>query len=81
MPSSFQELFFLFLDALTGHIILAVFLFTMMDERMEWKRLKKVPLLLILSLAATITGIGLFGVIPEAQIVRYTLNSVFILSM
>ena len=81
MPSSFQDFFFLSLDTLTGHIILAVFLFTMMDERIEWNRLKKLPLLFILSLVATIIGIGLLGVMPEAQIVRYALNSVFILSM
>ena len=37
---------------LNGYIILAVFLFTMMDERIEWNRLKKLPLLFILSLVA-----------------------------
>ena len=81
MPSSFQDFFFLFLDTLTGHIILAAFLFTMMDERIEWNRLKKLPLLFILPVAATVIGIVLFGVMPEAQIVRYALNSMFILLM
>ena len=81
MPSSFQDFFFLFLDTLTGHIILTAFLFTMMDERIEWNRLKKLPLLFILPVAATVIGIVLFGVMPEAQIVRYALNSMFILLM
>ncbi len=78
---SFRDFFLVFLDPLTGHIVLVIFLFVILDERTIWKRLKKLPFLLLSPVIATMIAVGLFQVIPEASLIRYSLNSLSILAM
>lgn len=44
---SFQDFLVTFLDTLTGHIALVFYLFAVMDEHIIWKRLKRVPALIV----------------------------------
>ena len=53
------EIFTIFLDTLTGHAGLAVYLFAIMDER-RWRQLKKLPALLLSPIAATCAGVFWF---------------------
>ena len=77
---SLSDLFFGFLDTLTGHLALAVFLLTVTDERAVWKRLKKLPLLLLSPLLAVLLSFGLQAV-PVLGIYRYFVASFAILVM
>lgn len=69
MPS-LQNIIPLFLDTLTGHIILVIFLFVMLDERILWKRLKKLPFLVLSPLIGTAVAIGLFELMPKDRFVE-----------
>ncbi len=79
MPS-LQDFLRTFLDTLTGHIALAAYLLAVTDERAVWKRLKKVPLLLLSPLIAVLLSIGLHTV-PELKMFQYFLISFAILVM
>ena len=51
-----------FLDTLTGHLALTVYLLAVTDERAVWRRLKKLPLLLLSPLISVLLAAGLHTV-------------------
>lgn len=79
MPS-FSELFAAFLDTLTGHLALAAYLMAVTDERAVWRRLKKLPPLLLSPLIAVLLSVGLSAV-PELGVFSYFAASFTILVM
>ena len=79
MPS-LSDLFLGFLDSLTGHLALAVYLLAVTDERTVWRRLKKLPLLFLSPLAAILLSFGLY-MIPELRMFQYYISSFGILVM
>ena len=74
------EIFTIFLDTLTGHAGLAVYLFAIMDER-RWRQLKKLPALLLSPIAATCVGVFCFWFTDTSPTFLYILNSGTILLM
>lgn len=76
-----QDCLITFLDILTGHAALAVYLFAVMDERMIWKKVKKLPPLLLSPIAATAFNIGLYMIIPGTNTLRYAIFSCVVLTM
>ncbi len=52
------------------------YLLAVTDEQNIWKKLKKLPLLLLLPLIAILISVGLYAVIPEFQILRYFIFSI-----
>lgn len=79
MPS-LNDLLAGFLDSLTGHLALAVYLLAVTDERAVWRRLKKLPLLLLSPLIAILLSVGLYSV-PELRMFQYFILSFVILVM
>ena len=75
---SFTNFLVLFLDPLTGHLTLTVYLMAVTDEHAVWKRLKKLPLLLLSPLIITLLSIGLYYV-PGLQTIWYYISSLSIL--
>ncbi len=69
-----------FLDILTGHLALTVYLLAVTDERAVGRRLKKLPLLLLSPLIAVLFSVGLYAV-SALGISRYFINSFVILVM
>ena len=69
-----------FLDSLTGHLALAVYLLAVTDERAVWRRLKKLPLLFLSPLAAVLLSFGLY-MIPAMRMFQYYISSFGILVM
>ncbi len=69
-----------FLDILTGHLALTVYLLAVTDERAVGRRLKKLPLLLLSPLIAVLFSVGLHAV-SALGISRYFINSFVILVM
>ncbi len=69
-----------FLDTLTGHLALTVFLLAVTDERAVKRRLKKLPLLLLSPLIAVLFSAGLYTV-PALETSRYFISSFAILVM
>lgn len=47
-----------FFDYLTGHLALTAYLLAVTDERNIWRRLKKLPLLLLSPLIITLLSVG-----------------------
>lgn len=79
MPS-LSDLFVGFLDSLTGHLALAVYLLAVTGERAVWKRLKKLPLLFLSPLIYILFSVGLYT-IPELRMFQYYISSFSILVM
>lgn len=69
-----------FIGSLTAHAALAVYLFVMMDVR-GWRILKKLPVLLLSPLAASLLQVGLYVLIPGHVLVRYCISSFAVLLM
>ncbi len=76
--SIWEGIIYIFADTLTGHAVLVMFLFAIMDER-GWQRLKKLPSLLLSPLTATALDLSLQAVIPDSWTVRYCISSCAIL--
>lgn len=68
------------LDLLTGYLALTIYVLAVTDEREIWRRLKKLPLLLLSPLIAVLLSAGLSAV-PELRIYRYFVSSGGILVM
>ena len=77
---SLSDLFAGYLDGLTGHLALAVYVLAATDERAVWRRLKKLPLLFLSPLAAILLSLGLYGA-PEWGINPYYINALAVLLM
>ena len=69
-----------FLDTLTGHLALTAYLLAVTDERAVWRRLKKLPALLLSPVIATLLAVGLSAV-PELLPVQYFILSLAVLFM
>lgn len=69
-----------FLDPLTGHLALVVCLLAVTDERAVWRRLKKLPPLLLSPLISVLLAAGLHTV-PALGKSRYFIGSFAILVM
>ena len=78
---TFQNYLLGYLDSLMGHLILVSYLLAVTDEQAVWKRLKKLPPLLLSPWIASMGSLGLYLVIPEFGILRYGIFSVLILAM
>ena len=76
MPS-LNDLLYGFLDLLTGHLALTVYLMAVTDERAVRKRLKKLPVLLLSPLLVTLLSAGL-NMIPQLRMYLYFINSFII---
>ncbi|MDE7218507.1 MAG: GHKL domain-containing protein [Oscillospiraceae bacterium] len=68
-------------DSLTGHLILAAYLLAVTDERAIWEKLKKLPLLCVSPLIATLMALVLYMELPEFNILPYFITSIAILAM
>ena len=68
------------LDTLTGHLILVAYLMAVTDEQAVWRRLKRLPPLLLSPTVATLTASVLFAD-SEFRFLRYTISSALILTM
>lgn len=77
---TFQNYLLTFLDYLTGHLILASYLLAITDEQAIWKRIKKLPLLLLSPLIASLIAIKLYAIL-EFNVFRYFIGSIIILAM
>lgn len=78
---SFQDFVLSFLDSLTGHLMLVSYLLAVTDEQAIWKRLKKLPPLILSHLIASLISIGLYVAAPEIKILRYFIFSMAVLIM
>ena len=79
MPS-LSDILLEFVDTLVGHLALTAYLLAETNERAVWRRLKKLPPLLLSPLAAVLLAIGLYAV-PELGIIQYFIFSFSILIM
>ena len=68
------------LDLLTGYLALTIYVLAVTDEREIWRRLKKLPLLLLFSLMVTLLSAGLY-MVPELLMFHYFILAFFILIM
>lgn len=71
---TWEDIFYLFEDTLTGHAAMTAFLFAVMDEQ-GWQRLKKLPALLFSPLAAVFITLSLYAAIPGVPLVRVCIVS------
>lgn len=78
--SSLIGLLFDFLDTLAGHLALTIYLLAVTDERAVWRRLKKLPPLLLSPLVAVLLSAGLY-VVPKLGTFQYFISSFIILIM
>lgn len=69
-----------FLDTLTGHLALTAYLLAVTNERAVWRRLKKLPPLLLSPLIAVLLSIGLYAV-PKLRTFQYFIFSFAVLNM
>lgn len=69
-----------FTDYLVAHAVLSVYLFVIMDVR-GWRMLKKLPILLLSPLMATLLAVGLYTLLPDHGVIRYCVSSFAILLM
>ncbi|MDE7224597.1 MAG: GHKL domain-containing protein, partial [Acetatifactor sp.] len=69
-----------FLDNLAGHLALTAFMLAVTDERAVWRRLKKLPLLLLAPLVAALLSVLLYAV-PELGMLQYLIYSFAVLIM
>lgn len=75
-----QNLLTTFLDTLTGHLALAIYLLAVTDERVMARRLKKLPLLLLSPFLATLLSAAL-GAVPKLMMFHYFIISFAVLFM
>ncbi len=75
----FEFLMIGFIDSLAAHFLLLIFLLVVTDEQNVWKRLKKLPLLLLSVLAAPVQMLLLSFVLPHPF--RYLAASVLVFLM
>lgn len=78
---SFQNIMLGFWDYLIGHLMLLSYLLAMTDEQAIWKRLKKLPPLLLSPFIAILITLGLYMTVPKFGIFRYFISSIAILAM
>lgn len=71
-----EDILYTFADLFTGYAAMVVCLFAVMDER-GWRRVKKLPILLLAPLLAAFVALFLYAVIPETAFVRYWISSCF----
>lgn len=71
-----EDMLYTFADSLTGYAAVGICLFAVMDER-GWRRLKKLPVLLLAPLLVSCIAFSLYTVVPENAFVRYWINSCF----
>lgn len=69
-----------FIGSLIAHAALAAYVFVIMDTQ-GWRMLKKLPVLLLSPLLATLLEAGMYVILPDHGIVRYCLGSCAILLM
>ena len=69
-----------FLDPLAGHLALTAYLLAVTDERAVWRRLRKLPPLLLSPIIAILLSVGLSAV-PELKMVQYFIASFAVLVM
>lgn len=74
------DLLFGFLDGLAGHLALTAYLLAVTDEQAVWRRLKKLPPLLLSPLAVVLLTVGL-NAVPELETFQYFIFSFAILVM
>ena len=77
---SLYDLLASFLDTLTGHLALTAYLLAVTDERAVWRRLKKLPVLLLSPTIAILLSIGLYK-IPGIRSCQYFILSFAVLLM
>ena len=78
--SSLYDLLASFLDTLTGHLALTAYLLAVTDERAIWRRLKKLPALLLSPAIAILLSVGLYN-IPGIRSCQYFILSFAVLIM
>lgn len=78
--SSLSDFWGAFLDTLTGHLALTLYLLGVTGERAVWRRLKKLPFLLPSPLIAVLLSAGMYT-IPELRMFQYYISSFSILVM
>lgn len=69
-----------FTDTLVGHVSLAVYLFTIMDER-GLRVLKRLPALLFSPALSALMAVSMYEAFQEAVLARFCLNSLTLLLM
>lgn len=75
-----SSFWFEFWDTLAGHLALTAYLLAVTDERAVWRRLKKLPLLLLSPIAAVLLSALLIAV-PKLGVFQYIIYSFAILIM
>lgn len=78
--TSLSDLFIGFIDTLTGHLALTVYLLAVTDERTVWRRLKSLPLLFLSPLIYILLSVELYA-IPELRMFQYYIVSLAALVM
>lgn len=68
-----------FCDSLVGHLLLALYLFLIMNERPVWRKLKKLPLLLLSPVLAALVSCWGYAIVPLPGLVRYSVSSLVIM--
>jgi len=75
---SLKDILLTFIDTLTGHIVLALFLFVITDGLNVLNRLKKLPPMVLSTLIATLISLGI-NTVPELGISIYFILSAIVL--
>lgn len=75
---SFYDILAGFLDTLTGHLALVVYILAVTDERAVWRRLKKLPALLLSPLLAILLSVSMHAV-PQLRMFQYYILSFIVL--
>lgn len=70
-----------FLDSLVGHLILVSYLLAATDEQAVWKRLRKLPPLLLSPLIASLGSFGMYALTQGFGTLRYFIFSAAVLTM
>lgn len=70
-----------FLDSLVGHLILVSYLLAATDEQAVWKRLRKLPPLLLSPLIASLGSFGMYALTQGFGTLRYCIFSAAVLAM
>ncbi len=73
---SFRDILIGFMDTLTGHLVMAVYLMVVTDERMIWRQLKKLLFLLPSPLLAVLISAGLYAVSASGIYHYYIISSI-----
>ena len=70
-----------FLDSLVGHLILVSYLLAATDEQAVWKRLRKLPPLLLSPLIASLSSFGMYALTQGFGTLRYFIFSAAVLTV